>query len=42
MVVLADALEPSRAAELENKMSLQGYLREDQKESVFNIALKVI
>jgi hypothetical protein len=41
MVVLAYALELFCAAALVNKTSLQNYLREDQKESIFNIALQV-
>ncbi|TVY82771.1 Fumarylacetoacetase [Lachnellula suecica] len=40
-VVLADALEPFRVTGLENKTTLQEYLRQEQKESVFDIALEV-
>lgn len=40
-VVLADALEPFRAAGMENTTELQSYLREDRKESVLNVDLEV-
>ncbi|KAI9840636.1 MAG: hypothetical protein M1837_001405 [Sclerophora amabilis] len=40
-VVLADALEPSRAAGLENQVELQPYLREARKENVYDIKLHI-
>lgn len=40
-VVLADALEPYRAQPLPNDTKLQEYLREERKDSVFNINLEV-
>lgn len=40
-VVLADALEPFRTKGIENKTSLQAYLKEEREESVFDIELEV-
>jgi fumarylacetoacetase len=40
-VVLADALEPFRARGVENPTELQGYLREEREDGVFDIRLEV-
>jgi fumarylacetoacetase len=40
-VVLADALEPFRAKGIENKTLLQDYLKEEKKETSFDIELQV-
>jgi fumarylacetoacetase len=40
-VVLADALEPFRTAGIENKTTLQSYLKESRTDSVFDIQLEV-
>ncbi|KAI1309191.1 hypothetical protein F5Y03DRAFT_348744 [Xylaria venustula] len=40
-VVLADALEPFRTKPIENKTEIQGYLKDNREETVFDIELEV-